>query len=177
MIFCRDLNIIFIKTKKVGGTSFEIALSKYCDENDIVAPISPEDEVTRESLGYQRPVNYNNQNRSNELINLGITGNFYNHISAENIRQNLGEDILVKVQKFLSIENLLILSFQCIGFKKLKKAFFTSRMDKKKYHLVENNYKIAPINGPNSADIILDYKTLADDIKSKGTSGQFFRNL
>ena len=69
-----------MKTKKVGGTSFEIALSKYCDENDIVTLISPEDENTRASLGYQKPVNYNMQNRSNNLLNLGVTGNFRNHM-------------------------------------------------------------------------------------------------
>ena len=80
MILCRDLNIIFIKTKKVGGTSFEIALSKYCDEGDILTPITPYDEITRAKLGYQGPTNHENQNRSKDLVNLGVTGNFRNHI-------------------------------------------------------------------------------------------------
>ena len=40
MIYCQNLDIIFFKTEKVAGTSFEIALSKYCSTDDIVPRIA-----------------------------------------------------------------------------------------------------------------------------------------
>ena len=40
---------IFIKTGKTAGTSVEIALSKFCGPEDVITPISPEDEATRKT--------------------------------------------------------------------------------------------------------------------------------
>ena len=58
MIICHGLKLIFVKTKKTGGTSFEIALSKYCNADDIVCDISEGDELIRADLGFQGPVNF-----------------------------------------------------------------------------------------------------------------------
>jgi hypothetical protein len=170
MIFCRDRNIIFFKTQKVGGTSFEIALSKYCDLNDIVTPISPEDEETRANLGYQGSINYEVQNRSKKLVSLGVTGDFRNHMTAKEIRQNIGNENFSKSTK-ISIHRepldfiVSLYWFQKTGhnekFNKLSLREWLSIQ----YHTVEKNYKIAPISGPYSPDIILNYATLFDDIK------------
>ena len=61
MIICHPLKLIFIKTKKVGGTSFEIALSSFCDASSVITPISGADEQTRASLGYPGPQNHQTQ--------------------------------------------------------------------------------------------------------------------
>jgi hypothetical protein len=53
LIICHRYRFIFIKTKKTAGTSIEIALSRYCSENDIITVVAPEDEVIREDLGYR----------------------------------------------------------------------------------------------------------------------------
>jgi hypothetical protein len=53
VIICHPLKLIFMKTKKVGGTSFEIALSSFCDDDSIITPISPADEQIRAGLGYR----------------------------------------------------------------------------------------------------------------------------
>lgn len=55
MIFLRDINVLFLKPRKVGGTSFEIALSRYAGGGDIITPISETDEITRRNLGYRGP--------------------------------------------------------------------------------------------------------------------------
>lgn len=39
MIICHPLSLIIIKTQKVGGTSLEIALSKYYGPACIITPI------------------------------------------------------------------------------------------------------------------------------------------
>jgi len=162
--------MIFFKTKKVGGTSFEIALSKYCDENDIVTPISPYDEDTRANLGYQGPINYKNQNRSKKLVSLGITGEFRNHLTASEIRQNIGNEIFSKSIK-ISIHRdpldfiVSLYWMQKTGNNKKFNDLSFREWLAIQYHTVEDNYKIAPISGPNSPDIILNYATLVDDIK------------
>ena len=58
MIISHKLKVIFIKTKKVAGTSFEIALSKYCGDRDILTPISADDEQVRKDMGYMCAQNY-----------------------------------------------------------------------------------------------------------------------
>ena len=170
MIYCRDLNIIFLKTKKVGGTSFEIALSKYCDENDIVTPISPEDENTRVSLGYQKPVNYEIRNRSNNLLNLGVAGNFRNHMTSEEIRQSLGDDIFSKCKKIVIHREPLdfLISqywFRLRNKKNIDQVSFRLWLETNYKNFLEN-YKIAPLGGLNAPDVVINYHSIADDIKN-----------
>ncbi len=53
MILSHRWGFIFIKGRKVAGTSVEIALSTLCGSHDIVTPITPRDEVTRFRAGGQ----------------------------------------------------------------------------------------------------------------------------
>ncbi len=58
MIFLKSQNIIFLKAKKIAGTSVEIALSANANAQDIVTPFSMYDECVRYDLGFQTPVNW-----------------------------------------------------------------------------------------------------------------------
>ena len=53
MIISHKLKVIYIKLDKVAGSSFEIALSKYCGPDDILTPILPEGNIW-EAMGYYR---------------------------------------------------------------------------------------------------------------------------
>lgn len=57
MIVLHDQKLIFIKPWKVAGTSFEIALSKFASEADIVTTIPAKDENIRKNLGFVGPQN------------------------------------------------------------------------------------------------------------------------
>ena len=89
MIISHDYKFIFIKTNKTAGTSIEIALSKFCGPNDIITPISPQDEEIRKSLGYRGPQNH-----------IGDNYSFYNHISAQKIQQYIDRKIWNSYYKF-----------------------------------------------------------------------------
>jgi hypothetical protein len=90
MIISHQHKFIFIKTKKTAGTSIEIALSKICGEQDIITPISPEDENTRMALGYRGPQNY--------IFNGAQL--FYNHIPASDVRALAGGEVWDAYFKF-----------------------------------------------------------------------------
>ena len=57
MIICHRHRFIFLKTRKTAGTSIEIALSQFCGPDDVITPISDEDEALRRALGYRGPQN------------------------------------------------------------------------------------------------------------------------
>jgi hypothetical protein len=53
MIFSKRHKFIFIKGRKVAGTSTEIALSTICGPDDIITPIGQSDEMMRVVRGAQ----------------------------------------------------------------------------------------------------------------------------
>ena len=59
MIVNHRYQFIFIRTRKVASTSVEIALSKYCDANDIITRMGHNDGgKIRTLLGHQMPCNW-----------------------------------------------------------------------------------------------------------------------
>lgn len=58
MIISHTHKLIFFKTKKTAGTSFEIALSKFLGNDDVVTPIASKDEEIRKGFGIEGPRNY-----------------------------------------------------------------------------------------------------------------------
>src|SRR5271156_152978 len=79
MILSHEWKFIFIKGRKVAGTSIEMALSTICGPDDIVTPITPLDEVQRiRAGGYCR--NYGVDAKQEE---------HYRRLLAESSTQNL----------------------------------------------------------------------------------------
>lgn len=58
MIASYKHNFIFIKPKKVGGTTAEVVLSAICGPDDIITPLGSHDEITRSSAGELLPRNF-----------------------------------------------------------------------------------------------------------------------
>ena len=74
-------NFIFLKTRKVGGTSLEIVLSSWCRDGDICSPVTKEDEKLRASYGSSAR-NYRGADGSVR---------FYNHMPGTEVREELPE--------------------------------------------------------------------------------------
>lgn len=107
MIASFSRNFIFVKTQKVGGTSAEIVMSRWCSGADILTPISGEDEITRARFG-SSPRNFAATSwdepilRAVRRINRPVITDrihrarksawrFYNHMPAHEIRVKLPE--------------------------------------------------------------------------------------
>lgn len=107
MIFSRKHKLLYIKGRKVASTSIEISLSKICDSEDIITPLTPADEKLRLSLDYKHAQNYGaendelenyiNQLRQTSIANLKKLkppkGSYRNHLSLNQISQKLGDEI------------------------------------------------------------------------------------
>ena len=91
MILSHKYRFIFIKTNKTAGTSVEIALSRFCGPDDVITPISPEDEVLRSESGGIGPQNHRDAEGRRK---------FYNHMSAPEIRRLVGDEIWTAYFKF-----------------------------------------------------------------------------
>ena len=106
MIISHKHKFIFLKTRKTAGTSIEIALSQFCGERDILTPISKEDELKREALGFRGPQNHSVPRRFYSKSDwLGLLGfrkrkHFFNHANAHFIRENIEEGIWNSYFKF-----------------------------------------------------------------------------
>ena len=115
MILLKKQNLLFVKGYKVAGTSFEIALSKFANDDDIITPIPPEDELIRSQLGFKKPQNYRIKkidllNKSKLAFLQSFTDDMKNfkfseHISAVEIRKILGKDYFDNLTKVAIIRN------------------------------------------------------------------------
>ena len=108
MIINHKYKFIFIKSFKTAGTSLEIALSKFCNKDDIITTIVEEDEKIRKELNFLGPTN---------------NKNFREHMSALELKRKLGTEILNNYFKFVTIRN---------PFEQIKSAFYWHNESKKK---------------------------------------------
>jgi hypothetical protein len=107
VILSHKHKFIFIKTCKTAGTSLEIALSKYCGEDDIITPISSVDEEVRRSLGYRGPqhylkpvAEYSFGDYVTRIRKRQPVSKFFNHIWAKDIRRQVPADVWDSYFKF-----------------------------------------------------------------------------
>lgn len=176
MIISHDLKFIFIKTNKTAGTSVEIALSKFCGPTDILTPISPEDEKTRNDLGYRGPQNYSApfyEHTISDWIKLfrekTKKQRFYNHISAAEIKQYIDQDVWDNYFKFCIERNPWdrLISLYYFRFKSEPRPTIAEFVSSEAPLILKRRgYDLYTIDGQVVVDKICLYENLLDDLNA-----------
>lgn len=164
MIICHEKRLIFIKTKKTAGTSFEIALSKFCGDNCVITPVTPVDEALRKTLGFRTAQNFVvklfNKRETDTVITL------YNHMPAPLVRSLVLDRIWYNYKKVTIIRNpfdYAISRYYWEGGSRSGLSFI-DYVRKFPSHLTENSV-IAPVQGDSKLDYYLRYEDLHNELR------------
>ncbi len=180
MILLKHEKIIALKARKVGGTSFEIALSKYANSDSIITPIADEDEKLRKKLGFIGPQNYSYTNQEfkklplrfklSMLFNKKKRLKFYNHMPASLLKERLSDKVWNNYLKIAIIRNpfdyMVSSYFWELKTKKKKIDLTFEDYVLKKKDKVKANQKIYKIDNKNIIDYMIRYDKLDQDIRN-----------
>ncbi|MGV7223493.1 MAG: hypothetical protein ACQ9MH_18430, partial [Nitrospinales bacterium] len=165
---------ILLHTQKSAGTSIDIALSKFCGEDDIITPISSYDEPKRVQYGSRGPQNcfvsyskYSCKDWIQSFIERKRR-RFYNHIPAYDIRRWIGEEIWKSYYKFCFERNP--------WDKAISRYSFCAALSKKKISPEEflwkkeeipnlSNYPIYTIDDKVVVDRVCYFENLSQEIE------------
>ena len=199
MILLRNHNLLFIKGIKVGGTSFEIALSNFANSNDIITPVGDEDERIRSDLKFKKPQNF--EYKPYELIRLSKSKylksfrnkkerrKYYNHMPVTELCDKLGFKTFNNLTKVVIVRNpfdTLISRYHWdrhINYKyKIKDISFTDWI--KTYpQWINQNDTMLKISGEYKVDEFIKFEQFDKDIlnfeKKYNLDGlsKIFRNI
>jgi hypothetical protein len=177
MILSHKNNLIFIKTIKTAGTSFEMALSAFCGDQDVISPILlNNDEQRRYEIAGRGAQNYRHR-WSDVLAERGVTGflrflrkkeykrQFYHHMTAHEIRARVGAEIFDNYKKVAIVRNpydRMISSYfwgKSTGSDVPFDRFLLGRPDR-----IIANHRITQIDGVETIDKWLRFEHLQQDI-------------
>lgn len=172
MIINHEYKFIFLKTRKTAGTSIEIALSKFCGTNDVITPITKEDELTRQEMGFPGPRNYGVPLKYFRKfdwirgIQKGERHKFYNHANAKFVRDRIPAKIWDNYFKF---------TFERNPFDKAISRYYWSTVEPRpkiseylnstRIELL-SNWNIYTINDQIAVDFVGRYEYLNDDLET-----------
>jgi len=144
MILSKKNKFVFIKGKKVAGTSLEVLLSDICGSNDIITPITPIDEQNRLKNGKRTAQNYGEnievhetyirqlknlpKNKLGEIVK--AKGTYYSHMPyAElvNLFGNIPDDWIVFAVERCPYRKIISRANANLNFKEYKSTGNTMR--------------------------------------------------
>lgn len=173
MIVSHKHKFIFLKTKKTAGTSIELALSPFCGDSDILAPLARAEESLRTVRGAQnwkmhgwweseRPI----WQRRWLKFNAQDYG-FYNHMPANEARSLLSGEVWRTYFKFAFDRNPWDrqVSFYHQRHRRRRKppSFEEFLYRDKRARL--NNYDIYSLDGQVCLDFLGHYENLDEDLE------------
>lgn len=179
MIVSHKHKLIFLKPKKVAGTSFEVALSKYLGKEDIITPILPGDELTRKNLGFIGCQNYEYtlgeflaSASKRELLKVFYRRKplhkFFNHISAKQCRERIGDEIWNEYHKVSIVRNpwdMALSMYYWFNGRDADLGNLTNWFSKHKEYIGINNAQYM-IDNNTVVDTFVRYEKLEEDILS-----------
>lgn len=179
MIVSHKYRYIFLKTSKTAGTSIEIALSRYCGPEDIITPVSPEDEVIRHSVRGCASRKYpagKRQYGPSDWFRYWFHGKekqyFYNHIPARKLKRRLDPEIWENYHRFCVVRNPWdrVISQYFWRFRDVSRDLWPTLDEFLESHHVRSlqrkGYKLYTTCGKVQVHRILRYENLSEDLEA-----------
>lgn len=164
-IVLHSKGLIFLKPRKVAGTSFEIALSAFASDDDIIPPISPDDERMREDLGFTPAQNFHWANGDEPSANQPLK--YFNHIPAKALQNQISKGAWESCSKISIIRNpfdfMVSLYYWKVDRDTREKLSFNEFVVKNRAWLTVNNLQYQ-VDGRYFIDAWLKYDQLQNDI-------------
>lgn len=181
MIVNHKYKFIFLKVSKAAGSSTEAFLRKFCQEGDVVTPLTKQEEYEIQSLGLCPPMGFKKirgQASIIDRVNIALGDKktikkccIYAHSSASDVKEYVGDDIWNSYYKFCilrdPVDRVLSQYFWTAANKSWGDSVsdFNLRFEK----FLESRYfevlkyksqDIVAINGKSAVDYIIDYRQL-----------------
>jgi len=171
LIISHRHRFIFIKTAKVGGSSLEIALSKYCGPQDVLTSLESKDEQLRTARGFAGPRNdakalieLRPADIAKAIVRRAYPLKYYNHIDARSVRDLVGPKVWDSYTKFTVVRNPWQRALSNYYWDQLQPAAFKTRSFLeyllKKPQEVSKNWPIYTIDDEVAVDLIVKYEEL-----------------
>ena len=163
MIISHKLKIIYIKLRKVAGTSFEVALSRYCGADDILTPMEAKNAKPRYP-GYSGARNYQMFDIKKRIAHLGL----------EEIKPIISAEVFNNYLKIATIRNPYQTAISWYFWRKRGRKLAVIEEDFINFMATElshrrniflKDYDSIHIKGKLVVDFILIYEHLARDTK------------
>lgn len=165
MIVCHPRKLIFVKTLKVGGTSFEVALSKFCSGSCVITPLSDVEERSRKLFGGRAPQNF--QHTFWADFDFRSPQRFYEHSEAHAIKQLVPPEIWDGYRKIAIVRNPYEVAISMYYYRLPELPDDTTTFDRyvqSEPRGLKLNARIAPLQGEAKMDHYIRYERLGDDL-------------
>jgi len=173
MILSHEHKFIFLRTKKTAGTSIELALSELCGPDDVITPLTREDEARRAGRRGAQNWRLHSWWKSPCLLKgawfkfSAKDYGFYNHMKAEEMRANIDPAVWRSYFKFAFERNpwdrQVSLYYHRYREKDDRPDFATIIHKDKKAHI--NNFGVYSIGGNLAVDFLGRFETLEKDLR------------
>ena len=179
MIISHKHQFVFLKTTKTAGTSVELALSRFCGPNDIITPLSSEEEQIRREIGGKPPQNYRPtsfvQYTGRDLWKLLSRGKsprrYREHMPASRIRRRVGHETWNQYFKFCITRNPWdrVISQYYWRQRNLRQEEMPSIMEfldsKHTQSLLRKGFELYTLKGQVAVDRVCRYESLGKDLE------------
>ena len=167
MILSHKYRFIFVRTQKTASSSLEISLSRYCGDEDILAPMDPVAEEQRRQLNVF-PRNYHvplSKYRGKEWLRLlrGWRLTYWDHMPVKHIKRFIGDEIFNSYYKFCFERNPWdkVISYYFWENRKEKYRDLDDFLSRKKLCTDFHRYSI---NGELAVDFVGRYENFTEDL-------------